>query len=418
MSSSVDEQSVSLCFISISFFLWILIYCPMMAYNLKKYGSRRHDIVYQSRYSSITVIQCLLLMLKLLFQVFATASAVYLFGHNSLEDDIVKSVDAYLAALFLYCFVWKFWLLSYAIILNHIAIDNEWKSVINSKEYALNKTFYAKYRRSLGNRWCTMWISLVLALCFTSMFVVTHIVYPQFYGHSHSENPYLLELYAGWDYVLPFLFMIAIYLKTPTFSDNFYVHKEMKLIFICLCVQYLVYYGDLIVLSLLPSIDPLIENVMFFVEYQVIIGAQFAAMMVSTFWVNGRCENIIESHRFQTRRTKLEWQCIEIQPKMMTKASTQSEESPHSVRGALYDVLSTEVTYNEFIKHLSKEFSIELLLSLTEMVQFRESIIAQNASNKATADRDDGIKLAPNIPSRAHSSWRTRNGIISRKRFY
>ena len=60
-------------------------------------------------------------------------------------------------------------------------------------------------------------------------------------------------------------------------------------------------------------------------------------------------------------------------------------------------MLSSSVTYNAFINHLSKEYSIECLLSLTEMIQFREYMIHKFYPKGFEADKLR-IKLASDIP--------------------
>merc|ERR1712228_912049 len=60
-------------------------------------------------------------------------------------------------------------------------------------------------------------------------------------------------------------------------------------------------------------------------------------------------------------------------------------------------MLSSSLTYNAFINHLSKEYSIECLLSLTEMIQFREYLIHKLYS-KGFEDDKLRIVLASDIP--------------------
>ena len=112
MSAVEPPKPLAIVFIVISFILWIGIYVPIIVYHLRRYSRRRSSIVYQQRYSHITSLQSVLFIVKLIYQVFATISAMFLYGHRSQSDDIVRALDAYIAALFLYCFVWKFHLLS------------------------------------------------------------------------------------------------------------------------------------------------------------------------------------------------------------------------------------------------------------------------------------------------------------------
>merc|ERR1712129_386019 len=66
-------------------------------------------------------------------------------------------------------------------------------------------------------------------------------------------------------------------------------------------------------------------------------------------------------------------------------------------RERLFDILSTEVTYNEFIRHLSKEYSIELLLSLTEFVQFQNAQKQKVKVGNIEIDKSD-LVLPSSIP--------------------
>jgi len=431
--------------------------------------------VYLLRYNNITTIQSILLICKLVFGVFASVSSIWLFGHGSWQDNIVRAINAYLAAFFLYCFVWKFWLLRYNIMLNNVVIGAEWKSIINHKKYVANKTFYAKYKRTWGNLACTMWMCVTLAVLFTTIFVLTNYVFPDTYTDADIDtNIYLEELYAGWDYAIPFLLLLAIYVKTPSFDDNFYICQEMTFIFGCLCVQYASYYTYLVVMAIVfhNSSNDFVEDLTFFVEFQVVIAMQFTAMMVSTYWVNKQCDDIIAMHRYQIHKIsdKLELNlqqkhCVEIVPKpdadaLHKFAKTSSVGSSFSARhqlqqqhngyrkhtgssingigigggiagggggtgddhadtdtfddynmimqsatnincntyrDGLYDILSLGATFTEFMKHLSLEFSVECLLSLTEMVQFRDYMLRQAQTEEQEEEEEQADNVAVKV---------------------
>ena len=219
----MDLNPVSLAVMVISSVLWILIYCPIIIYHLREYQSRRHNVVYSMRYANITVIQYVIFICKLIFGVFAMASSFIIFDRFSIEDKLIHSVNAYLAAFFLYCFVWKFWLLRYVyltifiknithirtirlnnnrynIMLNNIVMNGEWKSIINKHESATD-SFYAKYKKKFGDAKCTAFIWLIMAMILTTFYVISNIFYPDFYTDSEDSNPYLDELFCGWDYM-------------------------------------------------------------------------------------------------------------------------------------------------------------------------------------------------------------------------
>ena len=163
-------------------------------------------------------------------------------------------------------------------------VNNEWRSIIDPQKYVVQQTFWAKHKRTLGNESFVMMLYLCFALTFTTIFILTHIVYPDAYGHGEG-NPYLQELMSGWDYVLPLVVMLCIYSVTPKWEDHFYIHKEMRYISYALCIMYCSYYANLLLLSMLyPVENQQWEDMAFFVMNQCIQGAQFVAMMISTVW--------------------------------------------------------------------------------------------------------------------------------------
>ena len=57
------------------------------------------------------MIQVIIFIIKLIFSVAYMLSSLYWFGLYSRGDQIFRALNAYLAAIFIYCFLWKFWLL-------------------------------------------------------------------------------------------------------------------------------------------------------------------------------------------------------------------------------------------------------------------------------------------------------------------
>lgn len=248
---------------------------------------------------------------------------------------------------------------------------------------------------------------MTLAIICTTLYVFGNIIY-DFYASDSETDPYLKEIYSGWDYIIPFLLLLIIYYKTPKFEDNFYIHTEMKYIFICLCIQYIVYFGAYLLLFLMDASDDE-TDIIWTVGTQITYFVQFCTVLVSTYWVNSKCDQIIDSHRYQIYKIPNKLQlnldqkhCIEIQPQQSAETSPirngsdtfDEDENDHLT---LYEMLSSSLTYNAFINHLSKEYSIECLLSLTEMIQFREYLIHKLYS-KGFEDDKLRIVLASDIP--------------------
>ena len=159
---------------------------------------------------------------------------------------------------------------------------------------------------------------------------------------------------------------------------------------------------------------------MFIITFNIVITTQFTAIMISTLWVNNRCEKIIKNHRYCIHKisSKLhlnleQKHCIEIQPKNISPVDSMDIDEidnkniindRKSFRDGLYDILSLSITYNAFINHLSKEFSVECLLSLTEFIQFRDymidkiELINNESGNNSYSSDELLIELPCDIP--------------------
>ena len=210
-------------------------------------------------------------------------------------------------------------------------------------------------------------------------------------------------------------------------QDNFYIRQEMKYIFLCLLAMYSCYYTQRVLVTFAPRIreNDQLRDIIVFMTNQMYVAAQFGAMMISTFWVNQRCERIIKSNRFEThkinRKSMFEKQhTIHIAPKpekvnkqiemQMSMSSVDSNISTTSLQGrrslssrdlsghkpmkslssesrtleygneaarSLQSILADDQLLDLFAAHLSKEFCIECLLSLIEMQQFKSYLKEQ-----------------------------------------
>lgn len=192
------------------FAVYICVYSPFLFHHLRRYKQQKSHIVYTLRYSKITIIQCEIFIFKLIFNTAQGMTYMYdMYGHDSLTNRILTAINAYIAAFFLYCFVWKFWLLRFNIKLHSDVIGSEWKSVIDHEHYAHSNSFYVKYRRKLGKPKPTMRVCMAMAFFFTSFYVAT-----QFY----HGNVMVHTLFTEFDYIIPFVILLPILCLTPKFE--------------------------------------------------------------------------------------------------------------------------------------------------------------------------------------------------------
>eukprot|EP01083_Nonionella_stella_P314699 1134697_1 len=148
--------------------LFTFIYIPMIGFHLREYHSRQQHLVYSLRYCNITIIQCVLLITKLLYDSFYSLASTLLFDYHSTERKILSTINAYLASFLLYSFVWKFWLLRYDIIMNDIVLNSDWKSIINPHAFQSTSTFYLKHRNRFGTSPFVVLVLFIMSIMFTT----------------------------------------------------------------------------------------------------------------------------------------------------------------------------------------------------------------------------------------------------------
>ena len=356
-------------------------------------------------------------------------------------DTVFWAMDTYITMLFLFGFVWKFHLLRYNIKMHSDVIGSEWKCVINSERHKQRKSFYVKYRGTLGNYKWTMWFFALMAIIVTTVyeayFTVQWIMY--------CEWAFYMDLFN----LIPIILLIVIYCLTPPFADNFYIRREMKYVFICLILSYCSWYSFYIYEAIRGYDDySPTYDIVYAITNDVFTGGQFIAMMISTFWVNRRCERIIESNRVQMHKLnkkslygkthtfvvapkpkKVKEQMADIQQKRLAemqipmevldveipslssgKSNSSTAPSPRtekSISGdassldtgneaarSLQSILADDGLLDLFAVHLIKEWCIECLLSLIEMQQFKSYLKEQlNVEYHVQI-----VELSPNCP--------------------
>eukprot|EP01083_Nonionella_stella_P056786 149345_1 len=382
--------------------LWVLVYAPIMIFHLKEYYTHQNDLVYKLRYWKITMIQCGLFIVKLLYDSFYMLVTAVVLDYHSTERKVLATINAYLAAFFLYSFVWKFWLLRYDIIMNDIVLNSDWKSIINPHAFQSTSTFYLKHRNRFGTSPFVVLVLFIMSIMFTTVYVVTmlsdHIA--DIYG-GNTHNTYLIDLYSSWDYVIPYILLIIIVITMPKFNDHFFIVQEMKYIFICLSINYICYFAHLAIFSFVyEHVSETVENIGFIVIANIWISAQFSSLMVSTQWVNNRCKKLLI-----TRVPKRISEEYDLPP--LKQHYVEMKVKNHNL--TVLDALESTQIYHSFMNCLSKEMSIESLLSLTEFMQFRRYVHAKNINDPVfIVENDEEIKdslFMIELPSDVPMSW-------------
>ena len=204
-------------------------------------------------------------------------------------------------------------------------------------------------------------------------------------------------MYWYWPYPIPLFAIIIVYSLTPSFLDHFYIHKEMKYIFILLCFNYAAFYGcESMAAYYINKWSKMRINILMSIMYHCFNGAQFAVVMIATYWVNKKVTKIIDRDRFNTSQihitfnkvssNSINMELVEVRPK---NAGRQTKEYVSKIEKSLLEFLSNSLAFEAFMTYLSYEFSMENLLSFVEFVQFQK--YAADTMGRASIQREEDL---------------------------
>eukprot|EP01083_Nonionella_stella_P055956 147549_1 len=160
-------------------------------------------------------------------------------------------------------------------------------------------------------------------------------------------------------FLIEFIVLITLYNKIPQFSDVFHIKRELQLILRVGTVGVVLYIGYIIKTALFG------KTLIGFMIVQCIFGLVAGSMVVilNSYVFTAKCIDLLSE-------TDVQRNSVDMNHMMLTDSA---QVKPNQItRYSLSDVLANNELIQAFFKHLLDEFSVELLLALTEMVQFEE----------------------------------------------
>eukprot|EP01083_Nonionella_stella_P091298 255242_1 len=427
--------------------LFGLIFTPILTYHSYKYYLFREHIAMQKRYCHINMFEIAATISKLLLAVTTTLLLIFNIGFESVIFNTFELLQQLSVFCTGYVQIWRFWMLRYDIIFTNIAINDEWKSIINpfytnSKSGTEHQklSWYFQHRTNFGDaKWFGTRIILpliILSAAIHTYILLTDTLHHETYGRIQTD-----QLIASIVNVTPLIAFIILYAKTPYIDDNFFIRSEMKLLFIYKALDFIAYFVFLVyhyiyehVMGYDPSLLPF--RILEMVQFDFIVSCQFAIGIVSTYWVNKKLQPIIVNHQYtESSKTSIS-RCVsfpgsdvemhEMGGSNLRKSSLFSASSEHNIyplfrikapktppQNGLTPFMSSTKTdsgtssptdiglmhilqhpkgFELFIHHLLFEFSSECALSLIEMVQFQQYIYQWLETHDALKNEDEKVK--------------------------
>eukprot|EP01084_Bolivina_argentea_P040922 75520_1 len=410
---SLDFQSVRFWnYASMTVVLWF-IYIPIVIYYAYKYYTLRHHIVLQKRYCQITLFEILFVFCKFVWYPIAlTAESIV--GDTSFIASLFWSFNNYFAYLSLYCFVWRFYMLWFDIKWMNNIINSQWKLIINpSYQQKRSDHWFVKKKATFGNyKWMKYKVFAIAIISGT----LTNIA-GLWNSYNNSDKPIvfdIIELITITLLLIPFILLIIIYYKMyqSKFQDNFHIMNEMRYIFIAFCIQGVSWNGFYVFLIVTkPSF--FVYQVTTFIASYCIVTAEFIAIIISTCYVLKKVKLIINEHRYKTHYINPSNHNDAMRFLPLTESEEKHElldivppkidlDAPVDENWTLFSILSHTQCFQCFIQHLSREFSIECLLSFVEFIQFEAYILEHKNIDSVNGDTVnrlcDEVTFSKDIP--------------------
>jgi len=345
---AASETIVASCYLSLN----IVLLSPIVIFYLirfSKQSEQRSNMLITKRYPDLVKMFCYFVIFNLLVdRTIATLFVLDIGGEILVR---IRCFTYPLVQFSDYCALARFWLIRYDLCLakaieqssctkyiNADIADNNWW-IANKAKYGLPKPVKK---------------ILLIVCCCTYLFRFSLAqVLISFDDEGHS----LVNIFRAVDIVLilfPVVSQWIIWCKSPSVGDAFYFKKELT--YYCIInVTAFVAYILITILGGAFDVDQFIISMSF---YSLTSLASIITCMLQTRWISGKVEG---------RRPSISLDSL-------SSPSTPSDDNDQT----LTDFVSTNEGFGQFMDYLQKEFSLELMLFVIEVTQFKALMVQQN----------------------------------------
>eukprot|EP01084_Bolivina_argentea_P159938 278566_1 len=365
------------------FITWCIFtpYCIWCTYKYYKY---RNHIIISKRYPIVTLCFCAISVISLcieqsLYRILWTTSNDYnKFSDVSpilLTTSIIISGLVHIIVPWLICL--RFWLIYYNIEWTKSTINKKWKIHLNYLD--IDKDWFLSNKSTFGNAKYLIKRVSIVALCLSILTIIIKLISSPFIINK------LIQLITN---IVPLLFMLIIGCKMKKFNDYFYIIKEFKLITILIYITIIVYILCSVILPQIFSwnayITSLIFSIFFAIQSTLFVISQTIYVLKITK-IDKKSDGIFE--RLNSNKTEIALsdivsasntptaeQSVNTKKQYETQTQTDSNTINETKTIKINDTLSNSDTFELFMSHLSKEWSMELLLAFIEITQLQQQI--------------------------------------------
>eukprot|EP01083_Nonionella_stella_P036649 99986_1 len=311
----------------------------ILAYSLSQFAKVKTNLLITRRHGSLVlsynVFAILLLFVGVPFSIFSNLIATP--NTSTLIDSLDDVIFDPLYSIYLGLFLLRHWIIYYDIQFASSCLHSEWTKIINSNaEIVKNEKWYIKHRQTIGNISYMSKRIVIISLIIAAVSVALALLSSPLDMMSFHLSPHVI-----WTvivFICIAMFCIILYLKTPAFNDNIYLYEEWIMLSRFWFLSIALYIASAVLGTVLFNGT----WIAICVEYVAVMFGIFVVPFVSTWWVLKQIKS------------------VEIATQMQHK-------TPIDLR----DILEDKDFVLRFIEHLINEFSIQNVLALIELNQYK-----------------------------------------------
>eukprot|EP01084_Bolivina_argentea_P029354 54478_1 len=259
----------------------------------------------------------------------------------------------------------------------------KWQTQVTGQENKIPWTTKYKY---LGN------VRILLYICVISSVIVLAIKMVFYVLFGAASLIYATMIIAGFFMV----FLSFLIFNVRSVRDGFFVQKELKLILMWMMFMGVIYGG-----VIAPLINP-ISNLYILIMNIWTSQGLYVFSLVPTYWVLKQYEKQLSLNSLKKKKK------IKIEDeKSNSTQNSRKIQVEYTDKMSLEEILKTKDGFDIFANHLIREFSIENLFFVFEVMQAKNEVITKKLINKF----DAGVMISIDIQRMAKTRRINHNEI-------
>lgn len=374
-------------------------------YGFLRFRSLKHLVIIQKRYHHFVQLECVVCMLSLFIGVPSMSNTEL---NNSIYDDhlsnTMQMVLALLPRIFsTICFLFimnieaaRLYLMNYDLQYLHSSKNQRWKVQIDHS--IAEKDWYLSNRKKWGNQRFVFKRTLVfyfLALCVTaSTWIYTRAFY--------IEYVYVADLANAIFVCVPIAIINVVFCKLPKANDAMFFHFEYRATAIAVDIGFVIYVFAAAIESMgymLLGYVLAIAALVFSLSLPSLLSTIVVPMKISwsSLWIH--TANRIDSRETSITSTS---SASQLELYIQSQQNQHSQQSPKAMSPRslmeikMRETLKDERRFEVFIDWMYREFSSEVMLSVIELVQFKQYL--KDCGLITDTDNEEGVNFYRKMP--------------------